>query len=123
MDDPFLMFDLDGTLSDPLEGIARSVNYALSHFGHETLSVSAVGAFVGPPLDESFRTITGIREDGKISAFIDKYRECYFATGFAENTLYPGIREILAELSGRGTAMGICTSKRQDIDEKILTLF
>jgi phosphoglycolate phosphatase len=123
MDDPFLMFDLDGTLSDPLEGIARSINYALSHFGHETLPVSAVGAFVGPPLDESFRTITGIRKDGKIRAFIAKYRECYFETGFAENTLYPGIREILAELSGRGAAMGICTSKRQDIAEKILTLF
>lgn len=120
MNEPFLLFDLDGTLSDPLDGIARSFNHALSFYGYEELPVSEITQYIGPPLDESFKTITG-KDD--ISAFISTYRECYFDVGFKENTLYPGITETLAELSNRGIPMAICTSKRQDIAEKILDLF
>lgn len=61
-----LLFDLDGTLSDPLLGFARSMNYALCHFGHKPLELPAYSAYVGPPLDESFAMITSITSPSHI---------------------------------------------------------
>ena len=54
-----ILFDLDGTLTDPLEGIGRSLNYALEHFGYAPVAPEAMGTYIGPPLDHSFRAITG----------------------------------------------------------------
>jgi len=59
MNDTFLLFDLDGTISDPIDGIARSLNYALSFFGHEEIPIFDIAQYIGPPLDESFKAITG----------------------------------------------------------------
>lgn len=123
MNDTFLLFDLDGTLSDPLDGIVRSFNFALSCYGYDEIPVSELAQYVGPPLDESFKTITGINDQAEINAFISRYRERYSALGFSENKLYPGIRESLTNLSNHRIPMAICTSKRQDIAEKILSLF
>ena len=118
-----LLFDLDGTISDPIDGIARSLNYALSFNGHQEIQISDIAQYVGPPLDESFKTITGINDNNKIKAFISKYRERYSDIGFSENKLYPGIKESINELSGKNISMAICTSKRQDFAERILELF
>ena len=118
-----ILFDLDGTLSDPLEGIARSLNYALSHFGYETLTSEQLAAFVGPPLDQTFRALTGLAAEAQVNDFVAKYRERYAAVGYAENVLYPGVREALASLSEAGGRMAVCTSKRQDFAEQILSLF
>ena len=123
MNDPFLLFDLDGTISDPLDGIARSINYALSFFGYEKKPISDLAKYVGPPLDESFKTITGSNDDIEISAFISKYRERYSDVGFSENKLYPGIREAINDLANKNVSMAICTSKRQDFAERILNFF
>jgi phosphoglycolate phosphatase-like HAD superfamily hydrolase len=54
-----ILFDLDGTISDPLEGIGRSINYALVHVGYEPLHLPEVAKYIGPPLDETFKEITG----------------------------------------------------------------
>ncbi|SHI77134.1 phosphoglycolate phosphatase [Desulfatibacillum alkenivorans DSM 16219] len=123
MNKPFLLFDLDGTLSDPLEGIARSFNYALSSLGYEEKPIADFAQYIGPPLDESFKVETGIEDDAEIGAFITKFRERYIEVGFSENELYPGIKESLEELAGRNVSMAICTSKRRDMAEKILDLF
>jgi len=56
-----VLFDLDGTISDPLVGIGRSINHALSHFGHAPLELSQLAVHIGPPLDEAFKTITGVQ--------------------------------------------------------------
>jgi phosphoglycolate phosphatase len=123
MNNTFLLFDLDGTISDPLDGIARSFNYALSYYGYEEIPVSDLAQYVGPPLDESIKTITGINDNIEMNAFISKYRERYSAVGFSENRLYPGIRESIEDLSNQNIPMAICTSKRQDFAERILKLF
>jgi phosphoglycolate phosphatase len=123
MSETSLLFDLDGTISDPLDGIARSFNYALSFYGYNDIPVSDVAKYVGPPLDESFKAVTGINDSTEIDAIISKYRERYSDVGFSENKLYPGIKEAINDLSAKNISMAICTSKRQDFAERILALF
>ncbi|HJV68359.1 HAD hydrolase-like protein [Ideonella sp.] len=119
----FVLFDLDGTLSDPQLGIGRSINHALAHFGFAPLADAEVSRCIGPPLDESFRAITGRDDDATIHGLVAAYRERYGDIGYAENRLYDGIPEALAALAGAGLPLGVCTSKRRDFAEKILSLF
>ena len=118
-----ILFDLDGTLSDPLVGIGRSINYALSHFGYPERPLPELAVHVGPPLDQAFSAITGLRLSSALDGFVAKYRERYIEIGYSENVLYPGIAQVLHTLTGTGTTLGLCTSKRGDIAEKILDLF
>lgn len=118
-----LLFDLDGTLSDPLVGIGRSINYALSHFGYPELPLSQLAVYVGPPLDQSFTLITGVDSSAALEGFVTKYRERYGEIGYSENVLYPGIPQVLKSLTDAGVRLGVCTSKRADFAEKILELF
>jgi phosphoglycolate phosphatase len=117
------MFDLDGTLSDPLVGIGRSINYALSSLGYQPLELAQLASHVGPPLDQAFRSITGEQSPARVSEFVARYRERYAEVGYSENVLYPGIREALARLSEAGLSLGVCTSKRVDFAERILDMF
>ncbi|PLK47254.1 HAD hydrolase-like protein [Uliginosibacterium sp. TH139] len=119
----FILFDLDGTLSDPLQGIGRSINYALAHFGYPERALDDLRFCVGPPLKYSFRELTGTDSDAHVRELIDKYRERYGDVGYAENTLYAGIPEALAAIDAAGIPMGLCTSKRADFAERILDLF
>ncbi len=123
MNTSLLLFDLDGTISDPLVGFARSFNYALSFYGYDEIPISDLAQYVGPPLDECFKSITGINDHIEINKFISKYRERYSDVGFSENKLYPGIRQSINALSNQNVAMAICTSKRQDFAERILRFF
>jgi phosphoglycolate phosphatase len=118
-----LLFDLDGTLSDPLVGIGRSINYALSHFGYPELPLSKLAMHVGPPLDQAFSSITGLSSSSALDGFVAKYRERYGEVGYSENVLYPGIQEVMHSLAGAGVSLGVCTSKRRDFAERILELF
>ena len=118
-----VMFDLDGTLSDPLVGIGRSINYALSSLGYEPLELAQLAVHVGPPLDHAFRAVTGEQSPARAQAFVAKYRERYAEVGYSENALYPGIREALADLRETGLFLGVCTSKRVDFAEQILEMF
>ncbi len=116
-----ILFDLDGTISDPLKGIGRSIDYALAHFGYKPHSLEELAQYVGPPLNEIFRAITG--SETEINGLVAKYRDRYGDIGYSENTLYPGIAEALLELSKANVPMAVCTSKRQDFAEKILEMF
>jgi phosphoglycolate phosphatase len=118
-----VLFDLDGTLSDPLVGIGRSINYALAHFGYPELPLAQLAAHVGPPLDQAFSSITGLRSTIELDGFVAKYRERYGEIGYSENILYPGIPEVLHSLVSAGMSLGVCTSKRVDFAEKILEMF
>ena len=120
---PHLLFDLDGTISDPLEGIAKSINYALATFGLKTYPLRDLSPYIGPPLDETFKKLTGSTSDSEISQFITKYRVRYGQIGYSENTIYPGIISAIATLKQHGFQMGICTSKRVDFADKILHMF
>ena len=116
-----LVFDLDGTLSDPLDGIARSYNYALTAHGFAARSDTELAELVGPPLDQGFLAL-GIPTD-LIAAIVATYRERYSELGYAENRLYDDIADVLAKLHASGNRMGVCTSKRRDFAVRILELF
>jgi len=120
---PHLVFDLDGTISDPAVGIGRSINYALDHFGYQTLPESEIPKLIGPPLDVSFASITGSTSTDHIGSLVAKYRERYADVGFAENVLYPGITAALDALVAARIPLGLCTSKRVDFADSILCLF
>ena len=118
-----LVFDLDGTLSDPLEGIGRSINHALRAHGHAERPLAELAPCVGPPLDETFAALTGRDDRDHLAALVASYRERYAEIGYAENTLYDGIPDLLRALCARGATLGLCTSKRVDFAEQILALF
>ncbi|HSI49859.1 MAG TPA: HAD hydrolase-like protein [Ideonella sp.] len=118
-----ILFDLDGTLSDPAVGIGRSINHALLHHGHVPLQPHEVPGWIGPPLDESFRGLTGGGDEALVLSLVAKYRERYGELGYAENTLYSGVPQALQVLTDAGVAMGVCTSKRVDFAEQILEMF
>lgn len=118
-----LIFDLDGTISDPATGICRCLNYSLKTFGYPEVTVQDVAPYIGPPLDVSFRQLTGETSGERIAAMVVKYRERYGRVGYAENTLYKGIPQAILALSDAGIPLGVCTSKRADFAEKILGMF
>jgi len=120
---PFLIFDLDGTISDPVVGIGRCINHALEHYGYSPIRDGEVSGFIGPPLDETFEAIVGSSSTEHIEALVSKYRERYSDIGYSENVIYPGIPEALLALDTAGVPLGLCTSKRADFADRILRLF
>ncbi len=117
-----LVFDLDGTISDPKDGMCRSLNYALQKCGYPERGEDELQSLIGPPLDKSFAALTGSNDKALIAALVAKYRERYATTGYAENVLYDGMADTLAHLFQQ-VKLGVCTSKRVDFAEKILDMF
>jgi phosphoglycolate phosphatase len=118
-----LVFDLDGTISNPSLGVGRSMNYALEAFGHSPLSADAVSEFIGPPIDVAFTRIVASNDAALIAALVAKFRERYGRIGYAENTMYPGVADALASLRRAGASLAMCTSKRVDFAQRILEMF
>lgn len=117
-----IVFDIDGTISDSLPGIHRCLNDTLASFGYATLTKREVSRFIGPPIDTIFRELTGSDAGQLIADMVGTYREQYGRTGYAENTLYPGIADAIRYLASRGIVLGICTSKRADFAGMILEM-
>jgi phosphoglycolate phosphatase len=118
-----LVFDLDGTLSDPSLGIARCFNFALSQHGQPEVPEQSLHKQIGPPLDETFRTLVPGISESDVVRYVVSYRERYAEIGYAENELYVGIPEALHALVHSGKSLGVCTSKRVDFAEQILEMF
>ncbi|MGH1456424.1 MAG: HAD hydrolase-like protein [Alphaproteobacteria bacterium] len=119
-----LIFDLDGTLSDPKEGITKCVNYSLIKHGYEEQCVEKLAPIViGPPLDESFKVLTNVTDSAHIGSLVTSYRERYADLGFRENMLYDGIVEILEQFKSKDVRMGVCTSKPERFAGPILEMF
>ncbi len=105
----YVLFDLDGTLTDPKEGITRCVQYALQKFGIEA-GCNELVPFIGPPLQASFQEFYGLSEEESARA-VAYYRERFSVTGLFENELYPAIPGVLAELRKRSKTLVVATSK------------
>lgn len=118
-----LVFDLDGTISDPALGIARSINYALTAFDQAPIAEDSVSQYIGPGIDDAFRRLVPAAGDRRIAQLVAKFRERYAELGYSENVLYPGISEALSYLVKRGVTLGVCTTKRADFAERILQHF
>jgi phosphoglycolate phosphatase len=122
MHQDFIVFDLDGTISDPKDGIVRSINFALEAHGYSARAESELVKYIGPPLDIAFQELSGSQDKEHILSLVSKYRERYSAIGFSENSLYEGIVECLESLATK-KSLAICTSKRVDFAKRILDLF
>ena len=118
-----LVFDLDGTISDPSSGIIKCVNYALQRHGYATQSDEAISAEIGPPLDLMFRKFMPDITDDTINDLVFSYRERFATDGFAENRLYDGIPQAFQSLSDAGFRLGVCTSKPEPAARKVLEHF
>lgn len=116
-----ILFDLDGTITDSGEGIINCVIYALERFGLPIPERNALRYFVGPPLHESFIR-QGVPADRAEEA-VAVYRERYVPIGMFENTPYPGIRELLEDLTARGCTLYVASSKPEWMCVDILKHF
>lgn len=118
----YLFFDLDGTLTDPMQGITRSVQYALRHFGIDEPDLRKLCPFIGPPLADSFRERYNMNLADAETA-VAKYREYYAPKGIFENEVYPGIPELLAATTAAGCVNVMATSKPTPFAEQIAEHF
>lgn len=115
----WILFDLDGTLTEPAEGITNSVVYALKKFGIEPPERSQLYKFIGPPLLRSFETFYGFsRKNAELA--VNYYREYFAKKGIFENKVIDGALELLARLKKEGFKLALATSKPQPFAEKIL---
>lgn len=118
----YFFFDLDGTLTDPGEGITNSVAYALSRFGINVTDRRELYRFIGPPLRVSFHEFYGFSKE-QCEQATAYYREYYQVTGIFENKLYPGITELLRELKAKDRRVILATSKPEEFAVRILEHF
>lgn len=120
----YLVFDLDGTISNNRDGIVRSINYALVKNGWDERDETELESFIGPPLDQSFSILVNSRDRVVVESLVNAYRDRYSDVGFSENVLYGGVRKTLEALSNLpGLTLGVCTSKRRDFAEQIIKMF
>ncbi|OKP91620.1 phosphoglycolate phosphatase [Paenibacillus helianthi] len=114
-----ILFDLDGTLTDPKEGITKSVEYALGKFGITVEHPDLLLPYIGPPLYDSFIEIQGFSAE-KAAQAVEYYRERYRTLGMFENAVIPGIPELLEELQSKGFNLYVATSKPTVFAEEII---
>lgn len=117
-----VLFDLDGTLTDPGEGITNSVAYALSKYGIETQDKRELYKFIGPPLKDSFMKYFGF-DEAKAEEAIAFYREYFRDRGIFENRVYDDVKDILTKLYDDGKIIVLATSKPEKFALRILEHF
>lgn len=117
-----LLFDLDGTLTNPKEGITKSILFALEKLSVDGYNQDSLEWCIGPPLLDSFMKILG-GDNERAKLGVDYYREYYKPRGLYENAVYPGIKELLTTLKSSGKTLYIATSKPQIFAKQILDHF
>jgi len=119
-----LLFDLDGTLTDPREGILGCIRYAMSRLGHRSLpSDEEIAWCIGPPLRDSYRRILNSDDPQTIETAIGYYRERYKGPGKFENRVYDGIVDALLQLKSSGYRLLVCTAKPEIYANDIIEHF
>jgi len=118
----YILFDLDGTITDSGEGITKSVQYALKYFDIIENNLDDLHKFIGPPLKESFKEYYKFDEE-KADLALVKYREYYADKGIYENSLYDGIIELLDALKKNNKTIILATSKPEVYAKQILEYF
>ena len=113
-----ILFDFDGTVFDTVEGITKSVRYALNKVGLDA-ELESLRCFAGPPLADKFMEVYGFDRAAAEQAVRD-YRERYRPISMNECCVFPGIKELLEKLRAAGKTVGIATSKPQELAEELL---
>lgn len=117
-----LLFDLDGTLTNSKEGITKSVQYALKHYGIYEEDLEKLTCFIGPPLTDQFQVYCGFSRE-KALEVREKFRERYDTIGLWENELFPGTADMLKALKNAGKRLAVATSKPETTAKRILDRF
>lgn len=118
----YCLFDLDGTLTDPKEGITKSVQHALKYFGIEEPDPDRLEPFIGPPLKDSFMEFYGLSEEQALKA-VEVYRERFAPVGVLENEIIPGTGQMLAHAREKGIHLAVASSKPLVFVRQILRHF
>ena len=118
----YVLFDLDGTLTDPKEGITKSVQFALLQQGIHEKKLDKLESFIGPPLKYSFMEFYRMSEEEAVIAVGD-YRKRFAPIGIFENKVYPGIPELLVKLKEAGIKLAVASSKPEPFVNRILEHF
>lgn len=118
-----VLFDLDGTLTDPREGITRSIAYALERMGLQAPALDALTFAIGPPLRRSLATLLGDESPAAVERALALYRERFADVGLFENAPYEGIVEALQAVAARGATLYVATSKPRVYAERIVRHF
>ena len=117
-----IAFDLDGTLSDPKEGLVSGFVYAFKKAGIKYGDREALCRFIGPPIHKVWQEEFGVSYD-EASKLVDDFREYYTVYGWWDNVMYDGIPELLSALKQSGKKIILTTSKPEEQAIKILNLF
>lgn len=117
----YIFFDLDGTLTDPMEGICKSAARGLAHFGIER-DYRELTYFIGPPLMDTYMDRFHLTKEQAGEA-VRVFREYFAPKGIYENEIYPGIAELLARLKAEGRYLALATSKPEPMAEIVLEHF
>ncbi len=118
-----LLFDLDGTLTDPFPGITKCIQHALTSLGQPLPSAESLRWCIGPPLKSSLRTLLGSLYEHLADEALARYRERFGSVGLFENNVYPGIERTLDELQNCGYRLSVATSKPTVFAERIIQHF
>jgi phosphoglycolate phosphatase len=118
-----ILFDLDGTLTDPAEGIVRCIQYSLATLNLSCPSSTELTSYIGPPLRQCFTAICNSSDKVLIERAISLYRERFSTIGLFENTVYADVPQMLAELQSMSYRLFVATSKPKVYAEKILQHF
>ena len=118
-----LLFDLDGTLTNPFTGITKCISYALDILGRESPPKESLHWCIGPPLKDSFAKLLDSADDAIIAKAVAFYRERFSTVGLFENEVYDGIPEALEALRENGHTLYVATSKPAVYAERIVAHF
>ena len=116
-----LLFDLDGTLTNPQQGITACIQHAFRELGEPVPDAATLTGWIGPPLQESFLTVLGDRD--RAAQAVQFYRDRFSTIGLYENQVYAGLPATLADLRQAGHQLWVCTSKPQVFAHKIVEHF
>ena len=115
-----LLFDLDGTLTDPRAGIVRCMRYALDKLGAPCPSDDVLASFIGPSLRKTFATLLETSSAALVEQALVFYREQYGDTGLFENEVYDGIVPVLDHVRRTASAAFVATLKPKAYAERIV---
>ncbi len=118
-----VFFDLDGTLTDPREGITRSIAHAMERMGVAPPPLAELEFAIGPPLRPTLGKLIGDESPGAIEQALAHYRERFGDVGLFENAVYDGIVETLSALTASGATLVVATSKPRVYAERIVRHF
>lgn len=118
----YILFDLDGTLTDSKEGIIKSLQYAIAKLGDPVPDVETLTKFIGPPLQDSYVKYCGYSPEKALRA-IDVFRERYVPIGKFENEPAPGLPELCRRLKADGRILALASSKPEELCIQICEYF